>query len=260
MLEGREAEQNKTMKRILLIINCILQAIGFSCGPLITRLYFLHGGNSVWLSCLLQTASFPIMLLPLSIIYIRRHRNRNHNVTDERTKSTKMFSMNLSLFVASATIGVLDGLNGYLYAYGMASLPVSTSVLVMATQLGFIAIFCFILVKHNFTVYSVNAIVLLTIGVGIMSLHSREDRPAYESTKQYVMGFVMTLVGAVLGGFIFPLMELVYKKTKQAITYSLMLEIQIIVCLFATLFCTIGMVINNDFKVDLFFSFFGMIK
>ncbi|KAE9603854.1 hypothetical protein Lal_00002241 [Lupinus albus] len=244
MIEGREAEQNKTMKRTLLIMNCIMQALGFSCGPLLTRLYFLNGGNLVWLSCFLQTATFPIILLPLSISYL--HRTRNHNLT-ERIKP-KMFSIKPPLFVAFAIIGVFSGLNSYLYSTGVATLPVSTSTIIIATQLVFIAIFSFILVSQKFTPYSVNAIVLLTIGLGIMGLHTHEDLPENEAPKQYVLGFVMTVVSAAVGGFILPMMELMFKKTKQAITYSLMLEIQFIVCFFATLACTFGMIISNDFK------------
>ncbi|OIV97872.1 hypothetical protein TanjilG_12629 [Lupinus angustifolius] len=145
-------------------------------------------------------------------------------------------------------IGMFSGLNSYLYSTGVATLPVSTSTLVMATQLVFIAIFSFILVRQKFTAYSVNAIVLLSIGLGIMGLHTRGDLPEHESPKQYVLGFVMTIVCAAVGGFIFPMMELMFRKNNQAITYSLMLEIQFIVCFFATLACTFGIIISNDFK------------
>lgn len=43
------------------------------------------------------------------------------------------------LFFASAVIGVLTGLDDYLYAYGIAKLPVSTAAIVIASQLGFTA-------------------------------------------------------------------------------------------------------------------------
>ncbi|KAK7266927.1 hypothetical protein RIF29_19588 [Crotalaria pallida] len=67
---------------------------------------------------------------------------------------------------------------------------------------------------------------------------------------RYVMGFVMTLVAAALYGFVLPLVELAYKKTEQAMTYSLVLEIQFVIGTFASLFNIVGMIINNDFKTS----------
>ncbi|GLT74424.1 hypothetical protein SLA2020_462240 [Shorea laevis] len=40
-----------------------------------------------------------------------------------------------------------------------------------------------------------------------------------------------------------------YKKAKQEISYTLVLEIQMVMSAFATAFCIIGMIINNDFKI-----------
>lgn len=82
-----------------------------------------------------------------------------------------------------------------------------------------------------------------------MALHTDSDRPKGESNKEYVIGFVLTVVAAVLYGFILPLIELVYRKTKQEISYALVLEIQTVMCLSSTVFCTVGMIVNNDFKV-----------
>ncbi|CAL5384024.1 unnamed protein product [Camellia sinensis] len=58
----------------------------------------------------------------------------------------------------------------------------------------------------------------------------------------------MTVGAAALYGFVLPLVELTYKKAKQAVTYTLVIEIQLVMCFFATVVCTIGMIINNDFK------------
>lgn len=118
------------------------------------------------------------------------------------------------------------------------------------------AAFAFLLVKQKFTSFSINAIVLLTLGAGVLALHSSSDRPEGESKKEYILGFVLTLAAAALYGFILPLVELTYQKARQAIDYMLVMEIQMVMCLFATLFCTVGMFINNDFQVC-FFSFNG---
>ncbi|KAF7138741.1 hypothetical protein RHSIM_Rhsim07G0208700 [Rhododendron simsii] len=133
------------------------------------------------------------------------------------------------VFLAATLIGVLTGLSDYFYAYGVARLPVSTSAL-------------------KFTPYSINAVALLTVGAGVLALHASSDRAKGEPNKEYYMGFFMTVAAAVLYGFILPLVKLTYRKARQAITYTLVLEIQLVMCFFATLVCTIGMVINKDFK------------
>jgi drug/metabolite transporter (DMT)-like permease len=152
------------------------------------------------------------------------------------------------LFFASALIGLITGLDNYFYSYGESRLPVSTSSLIIASQLAFNAGFAYVLVKQRFDFYSVKAVFLLTFAAAILALNSNSDRPDGESSKEYVIGFLMMVGAAVLYGFILPLMELVYKKAKQEITYTLVMEIQMVMCWVATIFCTIGMIVNNDFQ------------
>ncbi|KAK1436374.1 hypothetical protein QVD17_02153 [Tagetes erecta] len=229
-------------RNTLLILNCILLSVGNCGGPLIMRLYFIHGGNRVWLSSCLETAGWPFIFIVLVILYFHRR------ITGDN-KTTSFFYMRPRLFLAVAFIGIITGLDDYLYAYGVARLPISTSALIIASQLGFTALFAYLLVKQKFTPYSINAVVLLTVGAGVLALHTSSDRPEGESKKEYVMGFVMTVGAALLYGFVLPLIELTYNKAKQGITYTLVLEIQLVMCLFATIFCTVGMIVDNDFKV-----------
>ncbi|XP_022131268.1 purine permease 3-like [Momordica charantia] len=238
----KEQQRDAAMKRALLIFNCVLLAIGNCGGPLVMRLYFVHGGKRVWLSSWLETGGWPIIFIPLAISYFHRRRAA-------AGESTTLIFMKPRLFLAATVIGVITGFDDYLYAYGVARLPVSTSALIIACQLAFTAVFAYLLVKQKFTSYSINAVVLMTIGGAVLALHTSGDRPAGESTKAYVAGFLMTVAAALLYGFVLPLVELTYKKAKQQITYTLVLEIQLVMSLFATLVCTVGMLINNDFQV-----------
>ncbi|KAL9681982.1 hypothetical protein QQ045_013775 [Rhodiola kirilowii] len=255
-----------SMKRFLLILNTILLTIGNCGGPQLMRLYFVHGGKRVWFSSWLETGAFPVILIPLTILYLYRihqHRRRprrsvlaasNNNpesqeiITKEEEVETKFFVMKLPLLVGSAFIGVITGLDDYLYAYGVARLPVSTSALIIASQLAFTAFFAFLLVKQKFTSYSINAIFLLVVGSAILGLNTDSDRPAGVSKSEYFVGFFMTVAAAVLYGFVLPAIELIYKKGRQVMTYGLVLEVQLVMCLFATLFCTVGMIVNKDFQ------------
>uniref|UniRef100_A0A1J3DTZ3 Probable purine permease n=1 Tax=Noccaea caerulescens TaxID=107243 RepID=A0A1J3DTZ3_NOCCA len=240
------------MKHGLIIINCILLTIGTCGGPLLTRLYYTNGGKRIWLMSFISTAGCPIILIPLFFSFLSRrrsNRNRNRDNAENTEGKTKILLIETPLFIASIVIGLLIGLDNYLYAYGLAYLPVSTSSLIIGTQLAFNALFAFFMVKQKFTPFSVNAVVLLTVGTGILAFNSNGDKPAHESHKQYVIGFLVTLVAAVLYAFILPLVELTYKKARQEITFPLVLEMQMVTCLAATCFCVVGMLVNGDFKV-----------
>ncbi|KAL2492606.1 Purine permease 3 [Abeliophyllum distichum] len=242
-----ESELNTTWRKSFLVLNCILLTLGNCSGPLLIRLYFIKGGKRIWLSSCVQTAGFPITLIPLFVSYLHRRRKSATNFT-AATSTTKLILMKPWVFAASTIIGIQTGLSNYFYGHGVSCLPVSTSSLIVATQLAFTAGFAYLLVKQKFTAFSINAIVLLTAGTAILALHTSGDRPEGISKKDYALGFVFTLAGAVLAGFMMPFLEFTYLKARQAVTYNMVLEIQLVMCFFATAFCTIGMIINKDFQ------------
>ncbi|KAL4281887.1 hypothetical protein GQ457_03G033690 [Hibiscus cannabinus] len=243
-MEGKEPKpEDPTMRTALLVINCVILTVGNSGGSLISRVYFVHGGKRIWFSSWLQTAAWPIYIFIIAGAYMYRSR------TTEPTSENKLFYMKPSLFIASAVIGILTGLDNYFYAYGVSLLPVSTCNLILASQLAFTAGFAFLLVKQKFSAYSINAVFLLTIGAGILAVPTSGDEAENESKREYTVGFLMTLAAAALYGLVLPLVELMYQKANQEITYALVLEIQLVTSVFATAFCTIGMLVNNDFKV-----------
>ncbi|KAL3631882.1 hypothetical protein CASFOL_024866 [Castilleja foliolosa] len=227
-------------KILFLCLNAFILAVGNCGGPLLTRLYFIHGGKRIWFSSWLQTAAWPIILIPLLISYIRRRR---------KSASATLFLMKPQFLAAAAGIGTLTGISNYLYSAGFARLPVSTSSLILASQLAFMSVFAFFLVKQKFTAFKVNAVVLLTLGSVILGCNMSNDRPEGESNKDYAVGFVMMIGTAVVFSLALPLMELTYKKLgKMALTYTMVLEMELMVSFVATAFCTVGMVINNDFQ------------
>ncbi|KAK4374376.1 hypothetical protein RND71_005053 [Anisodus tanguticus] len=231
-----------TTKTFLILINGVLLFTSNCAGPLIIRLYFIRGGSRIWLSCSLITAGFPFTIFLLIIAYFHR---RKSNGPDN---STKILLMTRKLFIACLISGLVTGMVDYFYAFGSAKLPVSTSSLLTSTQLVFTAIFAFLIVKQKFTSYSINAVVLLTLGAGILALGASSDRPQGESSKAYIVGFIMALLAALFYGFVLAFNEVSFRKTKKAIAFTLVLEFQMIMCFFATAFCVTGMIINKDFQ------------
>ncbi|XP_062193461.1 purine permease 3-like [Phragmites australis] len=233
----------RPLRNPLLVVNFVLMVVGTSGGPLFLRAYFLHGGTRKWLSSLLQTAGFPLLLVPLYVSFSRRRRG---------DKATAFFLMTPRLLAATVAIGLMVGLDDLLYAYGLAYLPVSTSAILISTQLAFTAAFALLLVRQRFTAFSVNAVVLLSVGAAILGINSGGDRPVGESRAQYGAGFAMTLGAAALYGVVLPVMELSQARHAAsagaaAVSYTLVMEMQLVIGLAATAFSAVGMLANNDF-------------
>ncbi|PKA49024.1 Purine permease 3 [Apostasia shenzhenica] len=244
-LDGRPPSNSlfRAKKLILLSLNVLLLAVGSSGGPLVLRLYFLRGGSRKWLSAALQTSGFPLVLPPLLFSFLRRRRRSSFSAA-----KPAVFFITPPLVLYSVILGLLTGLDNFISAYGASYLPVSTSALLGSTQLGFTALFAFLIVKQKFSEFSINSVVLLTFGAAVLGVHANGNRPTGESQGKYYLGFAMTLAAAVLYALVLPLVELTYKKAKQEITYTLVMEMQCIISFSATAFCVVGMAVNRDFQ------------
>ncbi|KXG35809.1 purine permease 1 [Sorghum bicolor] len=243
----------------LLVVNFALMVVGSAGGPLFLRAYFLHGGARKWLSAFLQTAGFPLLLVPLCVSFFSRRRQRDRDDADadadapanKAATRTPFFLMTPRLLAASAAIGLMTGVDDLLYAYGLAYLPVSTSSILISTQLAFTAAFALLLVRQRFTAFSVNAVALLTVGAAMLGMNAGGDRPAGVSRAQYGAGFAMTLGAAALYGLVLPVVELSQARHAAragagAVTYTLVIEMQLVIGLTATVFSAVGMLANND--------------
>ncbi|KAK9132166.1 hypothetical protein Scep_011694 [Stephania cephalantha] len=220
---------------ILLSIYLTCATVGGVGAPLLQRLYYNHGGNRKWFMCFLQTVAFPFLIIPLSAA--------------ASPSPKRILTMEPRLFHSGALLGLFSGALSYMNSIGLFYLPVSTYSLISCTNLAFLALFSFIVVKQKFTFYSVNAVVLLTLGALVLALHSSSDRPVGVSKGQYLLGFLITLGAAVLAGALFPLIELTYIKCRRPVDTVAVTQFQFIMNLFSTVICTVGMIINNDFQV-----------
>ncbi|GLJ48040.1 hypothetical protein SUGI_1014400 [Cryptomeria japonica] len=224
------------MEWTMVVLNCLALCIGTTAGPLSLRFYFVHGGSSRWLCSWLETAGWPILILPLLIIY-KRQPDVQH--------------VTFYQCLASCVIGIMTGVNDYMDAWGVSYLPLSTYSLLNATQLAFNAVFAFLLVSQKFTFYSINAVILLSLDAVLLSFQTKSDKPKEITNAKYILGFLLTLGAAVIYGSILPIIELVYKRSKCRVTYTLVMEMQLIMSFTATVFCTIGMVVSEARASDI---------
>ncbi|KAI3996273.1 hypothetical protein MKX01_026741 [Papaver californicum] len=168
----------RTKNWLMIIINCVFAICGTLGGPLLMRLYFLHGGKRIWFSSFIGAAGFPILIFPLMFLFIR-----------SKSFVSSSFWLEPKLLLWGAILGILYDLVSFMYALD---------------QLGY----------QNLT----------------------------------VLGFLLTLVAAALLGLMMPLIELAYTKATSNITYSILLQFQFILSLFAAIVCLVGMLVNKDFQ------------
>jgi len=244
--ESPPPARSKAMHHLMVALNCAMLGIGITGGQLLSRLYYNEGGHRQWLSAWLQTGGWPLLLVPVAASYAgRRARARGR-------RAAAVLLAPPRVLLGAAGIGILIGADDFLYAYGLEFAPVSTSAILISTQLAFTVFFAFLIVRQRLTPATVNAVALLTTGAVMLGLHVSSDRGPGVSRGQYWLGFVLTLGAAVLYGLIMPLVELAYKHAAEAgsaLTYALVVEMQLVMGFVATAFCTVGMIVNNDFQV-----------
>ncbi|CAN6182588.1 unnamed protein product [Urochloa humidicola] len=236
--------RGKAMHRLLVALNVGMLALGAIGGPLLSRLYFSKGGHRQWLSAWLETGGWPLLVVPVVASYATRR---------ARDRAAPFLLTPPRILLAAVALGVATGVDDFIYAYGLAYLPVSTSAILISTQLAFTVLFAFLVVRQRLTAASVNAVALLTVGAVVLGLHVSSDRPPGVTRGQYWLGFVLTLGAAALYGLVLPLVELAYRRAAtaaggRAVTYALVMEMQLVMGFFATAFCTIGMIVNKDFQ------------
>ncbi|RZC48216.1 hypothetical protein C5167_041163 [Papaver somniferum] len=221
---------------ILLVITYAALVVGSVSSSLLSRFYFIHGGSSRWVSTFVQSAGFPVLLVP---IYLPMLFNKNHN------KPWPFSSFTLKLLLISIAIGLMLGVNNLLFSWGVSYLPVSTASLLLSTQLAFNLILSVIIVKQKVTFKNLNCVVLLTLSSVLLALTHSHDRPEGVSQKQYFLGFFSILGAGLLFALYLPLVDMIYSRNVKS--YELVMEMQFVMELAATVLATVGMLADGGF-------------
>ncbi|KAM0920821.1 hypothetical protein ACQ4PT_007245 [Festuca glaucescens] len=228
----------------LVIFSACLVLLGAG-GPLLLRVYFVHGGQRLWLSALLQISGWPLLLPPLCVSLFR---GRRHGIAN--------LLLPPRLVGAAAVLGAFYAISCYVYAMGSQALPLSTSSLLLATQLAFTAIFAFLFVGLRFTPFSANAVLLLTIGPAVLGVGPGSGKPAGEPSKTYWVGFCEAIAAAALAGLVLPLVEVAMERygrrsgpaARVPPPYSTVMQMQAVMGAAGTMVCLLGMAIKSDFS------------
>lgn len=219
---------------VLMIASSAALVFGLSSATLLGRLYFVHGGSRRWLYTWIECTGWPILLIPLIFCY--------------RRQSIRPTPLTLKLIIIYLVMGCLTAFDNLLYSWGLSYLPVSTNSLLCSSQLAFNAVFAYALVGQKITSYVLNSIVIITLGTVLLGVSSGSDKPEGTTEKQYVIGFIVTIVASAMFALILPLVELIYKKVVGKASFARVMEVQMGISVVASVFSLIGMWFNGDFK------------
>ncbi|KAK0578897.1 hypothetical protein LWI29_017937 [Acer saccharum] len=234
--QQEEDQKKKTTKgyMLLLLLNYVCLFLGSISSSLLSKFYFVHKGSSRWVSTWVQCAGFPLLLLPIFLPYCLKCTQR------------KPFSrFTPKIFTLSILIGLALGLNNFLFSWGNSYLPVSTSALLLSSQLVFNLIFSVIIVKQRITFSNLNCVVLLTLSSVLLALGSTNDKTENLTKSKYFIGFFSTVGAGLLFALYLPVMESVYKKVY---CYSMVMEMQLIMEFAATALATVGMAFSGGYS------------
>ncbi|OIW14272.1 hypothetical protein TanjilG_21412 [Lupinus angustifolius] len=218
----------------LLVINYLMLFVGSLSSSLLSKYYFNHKGSSKWVSTWVQSVGFPLLTIPIYLPYLLNF-----------TKRKPFSDFNPKMLFFSFFLGLLLGLNNLLFSWGNAYLPVSTSALLLSSQLVFNLVLSIIIVKQKITFSNVNCVILLTLSSILIGLDSSHEKPDDLTKKKYLIGFFCTIGAGLLFALNMPLLESVYKKVY---CYEMVMEMQLIIEISATALATIGMLCDNGFS------------
>ncbi|XVF37872.1 hypothetical protein REPUB_Repub20aG0048400 [Reevesia pubescens] len=233
---NQQDEKTITNKRYLplLLINYAFLFVGSLSSSLLSKYYFNHKGSSRWVSTWVQSAGFPLLIIPIFLPYYLFKSTQRKPFTHFTPKI-----LALSIF-----IGLMLGLNNLLFSWGNSYLPVSTSSLLLSSQLVFNLILSVIIVKQKIAFMNLNCVILLTLGSILLGLESNRDKPQGLTRTKYFIGFIATIGAGLLFALYLPVMEKIYKKIY---CYAMVMEMQLVMEIAATALASVGMVCDGGF-------------
>ncbi|XP_013606945.1 PREDICTED: probable purine permease 13 [Brassica oleracea var. oleracea] len=201
---------------------------------LLGRFYYDQGGNSKWISTLVQTVGFPILYLPLCLL--------------PASPRTSYCSFKTLVWIY-LSLGLAIGLDNLLYSYGLLLLSASAYSLICGTQLIFNAVFSYLINSEKITFWTVMSIFFLTVSALVIALDDDSNSPSGGSKWIYVIGCLLTLLASLIYSLQLSLMQFSFEKIIKKETFAMVLEMQIYTSLVASCVSVIGLFASGEWKM-----------
>lgn len=217
-------------------LNIFFLLAGQAAAVLLGRFYYDKGGNSKWMATFVQTAAFPILLIPLFLIPSSK---------EPSTTTPPSWTILASIYIA---LGVVLAGDNMLYSTGLLYLTASTYSLICATQLAFNAVFSFYINSQKFTALILNSVVILSLSAALVAINDDSEGSSGISKGKYAIGFICTLAASALYSLLLSLMQLSFEKVIKKETFSVVLEMQIYTSIVATCASLVGLFASGEWK------------
>ncbi|KAI3987247.1 hypothetical protein MKX01_031731 [Papaver californicum] len=224
-------------------IYALFDVAGQTVASVLGRLYYQKGGNSKWMGSFVQSAGYPVLFIPLTIVKLY-----SPQPTSFTTATTKNSASVFTLALVYLSLGLLMTGMQILYSYGMVYLPVSTYALVCGTQLVFTTVFSSVFNSQKLTPFVLNTVVLLTMSTSLLALNTDAPNSTTTSEGKYIIGFLCTLAASAGTALFLSLMQLSFQKVVKRETIDAVLEMTIFASLVATCACLVGIFASGEWK------------
>ncbi|XP_058224183.1 probable purine permease 11 isoform X2 [Rhododendron vialii] len=221
----------------LVVLNVLFIVAGQAAAVILGRFYYDQGGNSKWMATLVQTAAFPIVLIPYFFLH-----------SSKGPLSASPSPPLKTIFLLYFVLGVVIAGDNMLYSIGLLYLAASTYSLICATQLAFNAVFSFFINNQKFTALIMNSVVVLSLSASLLAVNDESDAPSGVSRSKYILGFLATVGASALYSLLLSLIQLSFQKVLKKETFSVVLEMQIFTSLVATCVCMVGLFASGEWK------------
>ncbi|CAH8272627.1 unnamed protein product [Arabidopsis lyrata] len=227
----------RTQWWILVFISIFFLISAQAIGVLLGRFYYNEGGNSKWISTLVQTCGFPILYLPLCLL--------------PSSKSSSSFSSSSSssfktLVWIYLSLGFAIGLDNLLYSIGLLYLSASTYSILCASQLAFNGVFSYYINSQKITCLILFSVLFLSISAMLVSLDDDSNSPLGDSKWSYLIGCFSTVLASLIYSLQISLVQFSFEKILKSEIFAIVLVMQIYTSLVASCVAVIGLFASGE--------------